>query len=389
MDLFKTLQNIRRTIHQNPELSNEEIKTSALVEKILKENKIKTERICKTGVIGILEGKKKTSSKIKTLALRADLDALPITEKNNISYKSKNKGVMHACGHDCNTTIMLGAAMLLSKQTDKFSGRIQFMFQPDEEKSTGAKNMLKSGALSKNKVDLILGVHVSPWIKTGYIGLKYGAMMAGVDKFTIEINGLLGHGAYPHLSKDPIVAGSQFIMSLQTIVSRIINPIEPVVVTVGKVEAGKQYNIIADKITIVGTVRTFSIKTREIVKKEMINMLEGITKSYKMSYTINYESLNNPLINDSGTVDMCVKSAEDFFGDENKIAMLDNPSMAGEDFAEYLKEVKGCFIYVGSSSNKATSFPWHHECFNIDEEALVIGAEYISNTAKYILNNKI
>ena len=389
MDLFKTLQNIRRTIHQNPELSNEETKTSALVEKILKENKIKTERICKTGVIGILEGKNKSSSKIKTLALRADLDALPIIEKNNINYKSKNKGVMHACGHDCNTTIMLGAAMLLSKQTDKFSGRIQFMFQPDEEKSTGAKNMIKSGALSKNKVDRILGVHVSPWIKTGCIGLKHGAMMAGVDKFTIEIKGLLGHGAYPHLSKDPVVAGSQFIMSLQTIVSRIINPVEPVVVTVGKVEAGKQYNIIADKITIVGTVRTFNIKTRDLVKKEIINRLEGITKSYKMSFTISYESLNNPLINDSDTVDMCVKSAEEFFRNKNKIVMLEKPSMGGEDFAEYLKEVKGCFVYVGSSSNKATSFPWHHECFNIDEKALVIGAEYICNTAKYILNSKI
>ncbi|WP_413853855.1 M20 metallopeptidase family protein [Candidatus Ruminimicrobium bovinum] len=389
MNLFKTLQSIRRTIHQNPELSNREIKTSALVEKILKENKIKTYRICKTGIIGILEGKRKTSSKLKTLALRADLDALPIIEKNNVSYKSKNKGVMHACGHDCNTTIMLGAAMLLAKQTENFSGKIQFMFQPDEEKSTGAKNMIKSGALSKNKVDFILGVHVSPWIKTGCIGLKYGAMMAGVDKFTIEIKGLLGHGAYPHLSKDPIVAGSQFIMSLQTIPSRIINPVEPVVVTVGKIEAGKQYNIIADKITIIGTVRTFNVATRELVKKEITDRLEGIVKSYKMSYTMKYESLNTPLINDDSMVDMCVRSANEFFENKNKIVMLKNPSMGGEDFAEYLKEVKGAFVYVGSASNKATSFPWHHECFDIDEKALVMGAEYICNTAKYILNNKI
>lgn len=389
MDLFKTLQNIRRTIHQNPELSNMEIKTSAFVEKILKENKIKTYRICKTGVIGILEGKKKTSSKLKTLALRADLDALPIIEKNNISYKSKNKGVMHACGHDCNTTIMLGAAMLLAKQTENFSGKIQFVFQPDEEKSTGAKNMIKNGALSKNKVDFILGVHVSPWIETGKIGLRYGAMMAGVDKFTIEIKGLLGHGAYPHLSKDPIVAGSEFIMSLQTIASRIINPVEPVVVTVGKIEAGKQYNIIADKITIVGTVRTFNISTGELIKKEIINRLEGIVKSYNMTYTIEYESLNTPLINDDDVVDMCVRSANEFFGNKDKIVMLKNPSMAGEDFAEYLKKVKGCFIYIGSSSNKATSFPWHHECFNIDEKALVTGAQYICLTAQNILNNKI
>ena len=388
MNLFDTLKNIRRTIHQNPELSNQEIKTSALVEKILKENKIKTYRICKTGVIGILESKKKSSSKVKTLALRADMDALPITEKNNISYKSKNKGVMHACGHDCNTTIMLGAAMLLSKQTDQFAGKIQFMFQPDEEKSTGAKNMIKNGALSKNKVDCILGVHVSPWLKTGKIGLKYGAMMAGVDRFSIEIKGLLGHGAYPHLSKDPIVAGSQFVMSLQTIPSRIINPVEPVVVTVGKVEAGQQYNIIADKITLVGTVRTFNVNTRELIKKEIINRLEGITKSYKMTYSLKYESLNTPLINNSDMVDMCVKSAEEFFGGKNNVVMLENPSMGGEDFAEYLKEVKGCFVYIGSCSNKATSFPWHHECFNIDEKALVTGAEYICNTAKYILNNK-
>jgi len=385
MDLFETLKNIRRTIHKNPELSNKEFKTANLVEKILKEQGIKTYRLCKTGVIGILEGTKKTSNKKKTIALRADLDALPIQEKNNHSYKSQNDGIMHACGHDGNTTMLLGAAILLAKQKEEFSGKVQFIFQLDEETAGGSKCMIKEGVLSKNKVDCIIGAHVSPWLKTGKIALRYGAMMAGVDKFVIEIKGLLGHGAYPHLSKDPIVATSEFIMSLQTIVSRIINPVEPAVVTVGKVEGGQQYNIIADKVTIVGTVRTFSAKTRELIKKEMIKRLQGICKNYSMTYTLDYQILNIPLINTESVVDLCIESAKQCYGTKN-IELLQNPSMGGEDFAEYLKEVKGAFVYVGTSSNKETSYPWHHEKFDLNEAGLPGGAKFLANTAKLFLN---
>ncbi len=384
MNLFKTLQNIRRTIHKNPELSTKEFKTANFVEKILKENGIKTCRLCKTGVIGVLEGKKKSPKKTKTVALRADLDALPIQEKNNHSYKSQNPGVMHACGHDGNTTILLGAAMILAKQAKDFSGKIQFVFQPDEETAGGSEHMIKSGVLSKNKVDSIVGVHVSPWVKSGKVALKYGAMMAGVDKFVIEIKGLLGHGAYPHLSKDPIVAASEYVMSLQTIVSRIINPIEPAVVTVGKIEGGTQYNIIADKVTIVGTVRTFSLKTRELIKKEMVKRLEGICKSYSMEYTIDYQLLNSPLINSASVVDLCLETAKACYGEKN-VELLEHPSMGGEDFAEYLKVVKGAFVYVGTSSNEKTSYPWHHEKFDIDETALPKGAELMAKIAKALL----
>ena len=386
MDLFKTLSNIRRTIHQNPELSNKEYKTADLVEKILKEQGIKTYRLCKTGVIGILEGTKKTNKKRKVIALRADLDALPIQEKNVHSYKSKVPGVMHACGHDGNTTMLLGAAIILAKQKEEFAGTIQFTFQLDEETAGGSKKMIKEGVLSKNKVDCILGAHVSPWVKTGKVALKYGAMMAGVDKFIIEIKGLLGHGAYPHLSKDPIVATSEFIISLQTISSRIINPVEPVVVSIGKIEGGKQYNIIADKVTIIGTVRTFNTKTRETIKKEMIKRLQGICKSYSMTYTLNYQTFNNPLINADSVVDLCLESAKQIYGNKN-IELLKNPSMGGEDFSEYLKKIKGAFIYIGTSKNKATSYPWHHEKFDLDETALPKAAQYIANTAKIFLNN--
>ncbi len=385
MNLFEKLKNIRRIIHKNPELSNKEFKTADFVEKNLKDLGIKTYRLCKTGVIGILEGTKKTSDKKRTIALRADLDALPIQEKNNHSYKSQNNGIMHACGHDGNTTILLGTAMILDEQKKEFSGKVQFTFQLDEETAGGSKYMIEEGVLSKNKVDCIIGVHVSPWHKTGKIALKYGAMMAGVDKFVIEIKGLLGHGACPHLSKDSIVASSEFIMSLQTIVSRIINPVEPAVVTVGKIEGGHQYNIIADKVTIVGTVRTFSLKTRELIKKEMIKRLQGICKNYSMTYTFDYQILNSPLINDDCIVNLCLESAKQCYGNKN-IELLQNPSMAGEDFAEYLKEIKGAFVYIGTSSNKATSYPWHHEKFDLDEKALVGGAEFLANTAKLFLN---
>jgi len=383
MNLSEKLKNIRRTIHANPELGNEEFKTAALVEKILKEHKIKTYRLCKTGVVGILEGKKKGAK--KTVALRADLDALPISEKNKVSYKSKNECVMHACGHDGNTAIILGAAMVLSSQTDEFSGRVQFIFQPNEESSGGAKRMMEEGVLSKNKVDTILGVHVSPWLKTGQVGLKYGAMMAGVDRFIIEINGETGHGAYPHLAKDALVCACEFVMSLQTIVSRTISPLDPAVVTVGEISGGEKYNIICGKAKLVGTVRTLNNDTRNKIKNEIINRLEGMSKIYGMSYTVDYKALGNPLINDNDIVDICKQAAEEYYG-KNNVSLLSEPSMGGEDFAEYLQKVKGCFVYAGTSCGKSTSYPWHHENFDIDEKALPKAASFIAHAAKKILN---
>ncbi|MFA6613340.1 MAG: M20 family metallopeptidase [Endomicrobiia bacterium] len=385
MNMFEKLQKIRRTIHQNPELGNEEFKTADFVEKILKQHKIKTYRLCDTGVVGIIEGKKQSKSKTKIIALRADLDALPILEKNKTSYKSKNNGIMHACGHDGNTTIMLGTAILLSQQTEEFSGKVQFIFQPNEEASGGAQRLIEAGVLSKNKVDCILGVHVSPWVKTGRVALRYGAMMAGVDKFVIEINGLLGHGAYPHLSKDSIVAASAFVTSLQNIISRTLSPLEPAVITVGEISGGERYNIICDKVKLVGTVRTLNKKTREQIKKEIIKRLEGICKIYGMTYNIDYRLLGSPLINDDSIVDICLESAKECYG-KKSVDLLTEPSMGGEDFAEYLKDVKGCFIYIGTSSNKATSYPWHHEQFDLDEKALPEASNYIAYTAKLILN---
>lgn len=386
MKLLEELKNIRRTIHQNPELGNEEVKTSALVENFLKKHKIKTYRLCKTGVVGVLEGTKQGKTKQKTVALRADLDALPICEKNKVSYKSKNNGVMHACGHDGNTTIILGTAMLLAEQRDEFSGRVQFIFQPNEEASGGARRMIEEGVLSKNRVDTILGVHVNPWIKTGKIGLKYGAMMAGVDKFVVEIEGLTGHGAYPHLSKDAIVCASEFVMSLQSIVSRVINPLEPAVVSIGEISGGERFNIICGKVKLVGTVRTLNNKIRSQIKQEITNRLDGLSKIYGTKYTLDYRELGSPLINNDGIVAICEKSAIEYYGKTN-ICLLKEPSMGGEDFAEYLQKVKGCFIYIGTSSNKKTSYPWHHENFDIDEKALLTGAQYISHTAKKILND--
>ncbi|MDD5020684.1 MAG: M20 family metallopeptidase [Endomicrobiaceae bacterium] len=386
MNLSEELKNIRRTIHQNPELGNEEFKTSALVEKFLKKHKVKTYRLCKTGIVGVLEGTKKSSTKQKTIALRADLDALPICEKNKVPYKSKNNGVMHACGHDGNTAIVLGTAMLLAEQRDQFSGKVQFIFQPNEEASGGARRMIEEGVLAKNKVDTILGVHVNPWIKTGKIGLKYGAMMAGVDKFIVEIEGLTGHGAYPHFSKDAIVCASQFVMSLQTIVSRVISPLEPVVVSVGEISGGERYNIICGKVKLVGTVRTLNNKIRTKIKQEIIKRLDGVSKMYDTKYTLDYKTLGLPLINADSIVDICEKSAIEHYG-KNNVCLLKEPSMGGEDFAEYLQKIKGCFIYIGTSSNKQTSYPWHHENFDIDEKSLATGAQYIAYTAKKILNN--
>ena len=381
-DFLKKLIQIRRTIHKNPELGNAEFKTAAFVEKNLKGLGIKTRRIARTGVVGILKGEKSTANK-KVLAFRADMDALPIQEKTGKSYASKRNGIMHACGHDANTTMVLGAAMLLSKERKSFSGTVKFIFQPNEETSGGAKDMIKAGVLKNPRPDAMVGIHVNPWIKTGVLGLKSGAMMAAVDKFTIEVLGEGGHGAYPNLAKDAIVIMAEIISSLQTIVSREISPLEPAVLTIGSIAGGERYNIIADKVTVVGTVRTLNKQLRKIIRKKIEKKVKGITSIYGTKYKFNYEALGNPLFNSPAILELCRRAGIRLLGRKN-VKMIDQPSMGGEDFAEYLAFVPGCFIYMGTKKNK--SHPWHHELFDIDESAMPEGSAVLSAIAKAFLN---
>jgi amidohydrolase len=381
MERFKEqLIAIRRTVHRYPELGEQEFRTSALVEKTLKGLGISVKRITKTGITGILKGALKGT---KTFALRADMDALPVQEKTGKPYASTRPGIMHACGHDANTTMALGAAMLLAQKRDEIAGTVKFIFQPNEESSGGAKSMIEAGALKNPDIDAIVGIHVSPWLATGTLGLKPGEMMAAVDRFTITIVGDGGHGAYPHLGKDAVVIAAQVISALQAVVSREIDPVEPVVITIGTISGGERYNILCSEVKMVGTVRTLNARVRGLTRRKMEKKVRDITRAFGAGYRFEYENLGASLINSPRILALCRSSGEAVLG-KNKVLLLDKPSMGGEDFAEYLKLVPGCFMYIGSTS-AAKAYPWHHERFDIDEEVLPVGARLLAAIAERFL----
>ncbi|GHT51638.1 putative hydrolase YtnL [Endomicrobiia bacterium] len=380
MTLEQEIISIRRHIHKNPELGGNEYGTAKFIESKLKELKIPYKRMDATGVICTIEGSKHG----KTIALRADIDALPVCENNNVEYKSTKPGIMHACGHDAHVAIMLGAAKLLQQKKNELEGNVRFIFQPKEETSGGAEKMIKNGALKNPNVDFILGTHVSPWLKSGKIGFKFGAMMAAVDELKINIIGKIAHGAYPHQGKDAMIAASAFITTVQSIISRELDPLEHAVITFGKISGGDSYNVICKEVILEGTVRTFNNETRSLIKTSILNKLKGIEAYYGVKCAVKYNAIGNPLINTYEITKACVKTAKEFYGKDN-VEILDKPSMGGEDFSEYLHVIAGNFIYIGTSRNKQTSYPWHHSNFNIDETALPKAAKYIAYTVSEFL----
>jgi amidohydrolase len=371
---------IRRHVHKNPELGGNEYETAKFIESNLKELNIPYKRVGNTGVIATI----KTAKQGKTIALRADIDALPVCEANDVEYKSTKSGIMHACGHDAHIAIVLGAAKLLQLQKNKLKGNVRFIFQPNEETSDGAKAMIKNGSLKNPNVNFILGVHVCPWLKSGKVGFKFGAMMAAVDKLRVKIVGLISHGAYPHKGKDALVATSVFINMVQGIISREIDPLEESVITFGKITGGDAYNVICREVILEGTVRTFSDKVRNLIRSSILNKIRSIETAYGVKCVVQYQAIGNALINNNNIVQQCVESAKEFYGKE-KVEIMGKPSMGGEDFSEYLDKVPGNFIYIGTSKDKRTSYPWHHTNFNVDESALPKAAKYIAYTVEKLL----
>jgi len=362
----------RRHIHQYPELSNQEFKTTDYIGKVLHSLKISSKRITKTGITGTLH----SGTGNKCIALRADIDALPVHEKSAIpkQYQSKNKGIMHACGHDANTAIVLGAALLLSQQKGKLNGAVKFIFQPNEETSGGAKQLVSAGVLNNPKVNIITGIHVTPELESGVIGLKYGELLAAVDKFEIELYGGGGHSAYPHRGKDTIYVASQVIQSLQAVVSRELNPVEPVVISIGQINGGTAFNILADKVVMIGTVRTLNENIRKQVQQLMKKHIANIAKTYNLQFRFKYSYEGYPVYNNKSVIDLCYTAAKKI----TRIVMLDKPTMGGEDFSEYLRHVPGCFIYLGIRKKGMPVYPWHHPEFVVDESALHTGSEVLA-----------
>ncbi len=374
--LFPKLVKLRREFHQYPELAYKEFETSKRITRELKKLRLEVKtKVAKTGVVGLLKGSKGG----KTVALRADMDALPLVEQTNLPYKSKNKGVMHACGHDLHMSCVLGSAMVLTKLKDKLSGNVKFIFQPSEEVGPGgAKPMIEEKVLENPKVDGIFSLHSDSSIPVGKVGIKFGPMMAQADSFDLAIIGKGGHGARPQDGVDAIVVASQVVSSLQTIASRKINPTCPVVVSIGQIEGGTARNIICDKVILKGTVRSLE---KNVAKKAPILIKEitsGIVKSFGADFEFHYSPGYPVLINDPKMTDLAKKAIELLYG-KDKVYKILNPMMGAEDFAYFLQKIPGTMMRLGIRNEKKKAiYPWHHPKFRVDEDAIKVGTAVLS-----------
>ncbi len=379
------LVEIRRTIHIHPELGFEEFETSKLVSEWLERFGLHVEKgLAKTGVVGLLEGKEPG----RTVAVRADMDALPLEEANQVPYASKIKGKMHACGHDAHVAILLGIAKFFSSMRDRVKGNIKWIFQPAEEGGGGGRVMVEEGVLENPKVDAIFGAHVFPFLPIGKVGIYEREGLAAADRFTIKIIGKGGHAAAPHVSKDPILAVGHLITQIHSIVSRSINPLDSAVVTIGKVSGGTAFNIIPDEVELMGTVRSLNSQVREELKLRIEQMVQGIVRSFGMDYRFEFEYGYPVLTNDLEMSKLVASACSKGIGKEN-IEVL-KPSMGAEDFAYYLERCPGSYFRLGCrNEEKGIVHPYHSSLFDIDEDVLPFGVEMFIRIIDQFLGLKI
>ena len=386
----------RRDFHQNPELSNREFKTAEKIAKHLTDIGLQVEtNIAKTGVIAILEGDQPG----KVIAIRADIDGLPVTERNDLDFKSEVKttflntetGVMHACGHDTHIAILMATAEVLSKHKDKIKGRIKFIFQPAEEgpppgEEGGAKLMIKEGVLENPKVDAIFGLHINSQTPVGTIKYKTGGIMASVERFVINVRGKQTHGSQPWSGVDPILISAKIIDGLQTIISReaeLTN--EAAVITVGKITSGTRFNIIPESSEMIGTVRTLDPKMREMIEKRMKEMVEGIAKAYGGQASIIFQNNTSITYNDEELTARILPSLQTVAGEENVIIM--KATTGGEDFSFFQEKVPGVYFFLGGmTAGNTESFPHHTPDFMIDESGLLLGVKAFTQISIDYLN---
>lgn len=377
--IFEYVVNMRRYFHMNPELGLEEFNTQARIMSELESFGLEPKKIGDTGVVCEIEG-----NGVKRVAIRADIDALPIEDVIDKPYKSRNPNVCHACGHDGHTAMLLGVARFFSDNMDLLSGKLRLIFQPNEEKVPigGAKRLIEAGVLEG--VDTIIGAHLWQPIECGKIGISYDRLMACADEFTINISGRGGHGSMPHQTVDPIITGAQIILALKMITATSIDPLENAVLSIGLFNAGSAFNIIPDKSIIKGTVRTFSQEVREIMFRRIEEICEGICAStgakFKMEPIFGYPSL----INHKSVVKIIESCANEIIGEENVEHI--KPVMGAEDFSYYLQKVKGAFFFIGAgNAAKGIVYPHHHPHFDIDEDALMVGLKVFINSAMKLL----
>ncbi len=362
----------RRHLHMYPELSGREFNTAEFVAEKLKEfgvDRLVENFADSTAVVAEITGEKPG----KTVAIRADMDALPTEEKTGKPYASRIKGVMHSCGHDAHTAMLLGTARLLCQMRDKIHGKVRLIFQPCEERHDckGAKHLIENGVLEG--VSAIFALHVFPELPTGKVGTKPGPFLASSDVFRVKVIGKSTHASRPHQGIDPILISAQVVNTLHHIVSRYVDPLDPAVLTIGKICGGFAENVIPDEVTLEGTIRTLNSEVRDRIPKLIEKALWGITTAYGGAFKFEFEEGTPPLINDEVTTRFSVGKMRELLGDENVI-LLEKPTMGGEDFSFYLQEVPGTFIRLGiRNEEKGIIYPLHNSKFDVDEDALPIG----------------
>ncbi|WP_377481160.1 MAG: M20 family metallopeptidase [Microcoleus anatoxicus] len=374
--LAPRLIEIRRHIHSHPELSGQEYQTAAYVAGVLASSGVHAiEGIGKTGVIGEIKGH---SNQSRWLAIRTDMDALPMQERTNLEFASKNPGVMHACGHDIHTTVGLGAAMILAQLEEKLPGHVRFLFQPAEEIAQGARWMIADGAMKD--VEGILGVHVFPTIPGGAIGIRHGALTAAADDLELIVMGESGHGARPHEAIDAIWIASQIITTLQQAISRMQNPLRPVVLTIGQISGGRAPNVIADRVKLLGTVRSLHPETYEKLPAWIEQIVAGVCQTYGAKYELNYKRGVPGVQNDPSLTQLLEAAALETLG-RSRVQILPEPSLGAEDFSMYLEHAPGTMFRLGVGLKDRPNYPLHHPQFEVDEAAIITGVVTLASAA--------
>src|SRR5580692_9842644 len=372
-DLQPDIQAWRRDIHEHPELLYDVHRTAAFVADRLREfgcDEVAT-GLGRTGVVGVIKGRNKAAGKsdIKVIGLRADMDALPIEEATNLPYASKTKGLMHACGHDGHTAMLLGAARYLA-ETRNFAGDAVVIFQPAEEGGAGAAAMIKDGLMDRFAIDQVYGMHNGPGVPVGAFAIRTGPIMAATDSIDILIEGLGGHAARPHISIDSVLVGAQLVTALQSIVSRSVDPLESAVISICEFHAGNARNVIPQTAELKGTVRTLTAEMRKLIEKRVREVVDGVARMTGARIDLHYERGYPVVVNHAAQTDFATQVAKEIAGDANVREMA--PMMGAEDFAYMLEQRPGAFIFCGNGDSAGL----HHPAYNFNDDAIVFGTSY-------------
>ncbi|HEX6480651.1 MAG TPA: amidohydrolase [Ktedonobacteraceae bacterium] len=379
-ELVPDMVAMRRDLHEHPELAFEEVRTSGIVAQRLRALGLEVQAgVAKTGVIGTLRGGASEPG-AKTIAIRADMDALPIYELNEIEYRSTIDGKMHACGHDGHTSILLAVADILTKRRQELPGNIKFVFQPAEEVIGGAEPMVKEGAMEG--VDGVIGLHLISDYPLGRVGVRAGTVFASADKIVIRVQGKGGHAAMPETAVDPIVISAQIITALQTLISRETSPFSPAVITIGKISAGTAFNIIPETAELQGTMRAFALEHREKLVRRIGEVASGIALAMGGTCAVEVFDGCPPCTNDPAMTEVVRKAAIEAVGEKDVDGSEEVMTTGSDDMAYFLNAVPGCYFIVGAhNEEKGAKYPHHHPRFNIDEDALAVGVEVLTRAA--------